>query len=68
MLEPVSRLEEERRRKKTVHFKVGFYYDRNSTEPSWTMDLSGSLDDSTDVMIFNFTRKTGKAVFKQKVL
>jgi hypothetical protein len=56
------------REEKTVHVKAGFYYERNSKEPSWTMDLSGSLDDGTDALIYNFTRKTVKALFKQKVL
>jgi len=53
---------------KTVHLKAGFYYDRNSTEPSWNMDLSDNLGDGTDALIYNFTRKIVKSLFKQKIL
>jgi len=56
------------RKAKTVHVKAGFYYDRNSTEPSWNLNLSGNLGDGTDALIYNFTRKTEKALFKQKML
>ncbi len=53
---------------KTVNVKAGLYTDRNSTEPSWSLDLTGSLADGNDALIYNFTRKTVKALFKQKIL
>jgi len=53
---------------KTVNVKAGFYTDRNSTQPSWTMDLSGNLADGNDALIYSFVKKTVKALIKQKVL
>ena len=53
---------------KTVTVKAGLYTDRNSPEPSWTLDLTGSLSNGNDALIYDFTRKTVKALIKQKVL
>lgn len=53
---------------KTVNVKAGFYTERNSPAPTWNMTLSGSLGDGTDALIYTFTRKTVKALFKQKIL
>ena len=53
---------------KTVNVKPGFYTDRNSDEPAWTMNLSGNLADGNDALINSFVRKTVKAMFKEKVL
>lgn len=53
---------------KTVHLKVELYTDRNSSVPTWNMPLTGSLSDGSDALIYTFTRKTVKALFKQKIL
>lgn len=52
----------------TVHVLSAFYNDRNSEEPAWQMPLSGSLSYGTETLINDFTRKSIKALFKQKIL
>lgn len=53
---------------KRVNVEVGFYTDRNSSVPSWKMNLQGNLADGTNYLIKDFVRKTMKALTKQKVL
>ena len=53
---------------KTVHVNAGFYTDRNSPDPSWSMDLSGNLANGNEALIYDFVKKTIKAMTKQKVL
>lgn len=56
------------REEKTAHVKAAFYHEKGSTDPSWQMSLSGNLDNGNDALIYDFTKKTLKAMFKQKVL
>jgi hypothetical protein len=56
------------REEKTVNVKAGFYHDRNSSDPSWQMTLTGSLSNGTDGLIYDFVKKSVRALFKQKVL
>jgi len=57
------------REEKTVRVKAGFYHDRNSSEPSWQMTLTGSIsNNTTDELIYDFVKKSVKALLKQKVL
>jgi len=56
------------KQEKTVRVKAGFYNQKNSPEPSWSMELTGSLSNGTDAVVYDFVKKSAKALFKQKVL
>jgi len=52
----------------TIGVRAALYTDPDSLNPSWTFDLSGNLKNGIDALIYNFTRKTAKALVKQKTL
>lgn len=54
--------------KKIVHITVGFYIDKTSTEPAFTMDLSGNLDKGTDALINDFANKSVKSLVKKGLI
>jgi len=52
----------------TVNVRAALYTDPDSHNPCWTLDLSGNLNNGTDALIYDFTKKTAKALVKQKAL
>jgi len=53
---------------KIVHLIAGFYTDKTSTEPAYTIPLSGNLDKGPDALISDFSKKSIKALVKNDLL
>lgn len=53
---------------KIVHMTVGFYNDKTSEDPAYTMPLSGNLDKGTDALISDFAKKSVKSLVKKGLL
>jgi hypothetical protein len=56
------------KQEKIVNVTAGFYNDKTSTEPAFTMPLSGNLAKGADALIDNFAKKSVKSLVKNDLL
>lgn len=56
------------KQEKIVHITAGFYNDKTSAEPAFTMPLSGNLDKGTDPLINSFAKMSVKSLVKNDIL
>lgn len=56
------------KQEKIVHMTAGLYTDKTSTEPAFTMELSGNLANGYDELINDFAKKSVKSLEKKDLL